>query len=457
MATPAFSPQSPPSKDGLRYLFIDFNAYFAAVEQHDNPALRGRPVVVSPLDSEHAGAIAVSYEARAAGIRRGTSVREARQLCPGIAVLPARHDRYVAVHRQLMAEVEHHLPLFKVYSIDEAAFQLSRSEASPAPALAIARKVKQGIAENVGPALRSSIGLAPTRLLAKLAAEMHKPDGLNVLTMEELPHRLADMTLTDIPGIGASMGARLARAGVHDFLSLWRIEPKQARAIWGSIQGERFWYALHGHEVEEPATKKSMIGHSRVLSREHERADAARIVARALLLKAASRLRHYGLFASALSVSVRLRPEGGRDGARRFAYSQNTFCFLRAFDEIWSELFGKQAKGAQVRCGAVTIYLAGFAAEGDAKLRQGDLFEPANPADDRQARLWRAIDRINADPDHKFRRLGRRADAAETAGGAPTRPVTRHVMLARQSGLNLNYLGVKIAFSRVPEEAEFFY
>jgi len=445
---------------GLAYLFIDFNAYFAAVEQHDNAALRGRPVIVAPLASEHTGAIAVSYEARPYGIRRGTTVKEARALCPGIAVMPARHDRYVAVHKQVMAEVERHLPLVKVYSIDEAAFRLSRSEAGPAPALALAlaREVKRGIAENVGPALRSSIGLAPTRLLAKLAAEMQKPDGLTVLAASDLPHRLADMPLTDIPGVGPAMSGRLARAGVNDFLALWRLQPKRARAIWGSVQGERFWYALHGYEVDEPETKKSMIGHSRVLSYDYEHPDSARIVARALLLKAASRLRCYNLHAGGLSVSVRLRPEESWERARRFAHSQNSFRFLKIFDEIWEELVERPATlgpRAPIRCGAVTVYLHSLAAEGDVKLMQTDLFAPPSASDDRQARLWRAIDLINSDPERKFRRLGGRGRGVD--GKAPASVPRRYVTLARQEGLNLNYLGAKIAFSRVPEEAEFLY
>ena len=278
---------------GLRYLFIDFNAFFAAVEQHDEPALRGRPVVVAPLASEHTMAIAASYEARPFGINRGTRIGEARALCPGIAVRPARHDRYAAVHRLLMAEIERHLPLAKIYSIDEAAFHLSRSEAQGPRAIDVAHRVMAGIRENVGPALRASIGLAQTRLLAKLAAESKKPDGLTVLAPADLPHALADLPLEKIPGVGGGVAARLAKNGVDSFMKLWNLQPKHARKIWGSVQGERFWYALHGYEVDEPETKKSMIGHGRVLTKGYQTPDQARIVARALLLKAASRLRYY--------------------------------------------------------------------------------------------------------------------------------------------------------------------
>lgn len=445
---PAQRPKYRPA-EGLSYLFIDFNAYFASVEQHDHPELRGRPVIVTPVESEHTGAIAASYEARRFGINRMTKVRDARELCPDIAVMPARHDRYVQVHKALMAEIERHLPVEKVYSIDEAAFRLSRSERTPVPAVAMARRVKQGIAENVGPALRASIGLAPSKLLAKLAAERVKPDGLTVLELDQLPHALADMPLTDIPGVGAGVSARLERAGVRDFTALWALQPKRARAIWGSVTGERFWYGLHGYDTYEEPTRKMMIGHSRVLSRAHEAPEEARIVARALLLKAASRLRHYGLRAGSLSLSLRLRPEGRWSVDRRFSLSQDSFSFLKTLDDMWEEYLAyRRAEGERLRIGGVTVYLHGLARPEETASCQLDLFadEQASAADTRRARLWRAIDLMNADPTDKLRRLG--------GGEAPRR---KHVMLASQASLDLNYLGAKIAFSRVPEEAEFLY
>lgn len=443
---PAYRPA-----DGLAYLFIDFNAYFASVEQHDHPELRGRPVIVAPLRSEHTSAIAASYEARAFGIKRLTSIREARRLCPGIAVMQARHDRYVQVHKALMAEIKRHLPCVKVYSIDEAAFRLSRSERRPAAAIEVARRIKKGIADNVGPALRASIGLAPSSLLAKLAAERVKPDGLTVIELEDLPGKLSDMPLTDIPGVGAGVSARLERAGVATFDDLWALQPKQARAIWGSVTGERFWYGLHGYDTHDAPTKKSMIGHSRVLSRDYERPEAARIVARALLLKAASRLRHYGLRASALSLSLRLRPEGRWEAARRFPHSQDSFAFLKTLDDMWDEyLAHRRVEREILRIGGVTVYLHGLAKPDDVAALQQDLFadDRASQADSRRARLWRAIDLMNSDPEAKFSRLGRGADPS---------PKHKHVMLASQVSLDLNYLGAKIAFSRVPEEAEFLY
>lgn len=443
--------------DGLRYLFIDFNAFFAGVEQHDDPSLRGRPVIVIPLKSEHTSAIAASYEARPYGITRGTKVFEARDLCPEIAIRPARHDRYVQVHKLLMAEIERHLPLAKVYSIDEAAFHLSPSEARAPEALAIGHQIMAGIQNNVGPALRASIGVAQTRLLAKLAAESIKPDGFTALSPEDLPGKLADMELRDIPGVGAGVAARLARSGVTDFMGLWNLSPKHARAIWGSVQGERFWYGLHGYEVDEPETKKSMLGHSRVLTRGYEAPDKARIVARALLLKAASRLRHYKLYARRLSLSVKVRPEGRWEGTGTFSPSQDSYRFLDTLNDLWVRFLTEHLRETrELKLGGVTVYLHGLAKTDADALSQGDLFaEPAlDEKSEKRAKLWAAIDKINSDPTRKFARLaGKDTSLPKEICDAPD----RHVMLARQCDLDLNYLGTKIAFSRVPEEAEFLY
>ncbi|MEQ8935628.1 MAG: hypothetical protein RIE56_07535, partial [Amphiplicatus sp.] len=160
----------------------------------------------------------------------------------------------------------------------------------------------------------------------------------------------------------------------------------------------------------------------------------------------------HDMHASSLSVSVRLRPDGRWEEARRFPYSQNSFRFLKLFDEIWDQFVTaekKQPRRGPMRCGAVTVYLHGLASDGGEKVMQADLFTPSSPEDGRQARLWRAIDAINSDPEHKFARLG--GAAGEAAGPH------KHIMLARQQSLALNYLGAKIAFSRVPEEAEFLY
>lgn len=417
-----------PVRHPLRFLFIDFNSYFAAVEQHDDPALAGKPVIVIPIKSEHTGAIAASYAAKAIGISRGTTVRDARRLCPAIAIRIARHDRYVELHNRLMAEIENHLPIARVYSIDECACRLDRREQDPERALAKAREIKAGIAARIGPALRSSIGIAPSPLLAKLAAELKKPDGLTLITAPMLPGVLEGLPLRAIPGIGPGMAARLEKAGISDFLGLWNLPPKQARAIWNSVVGERFVYALRGHDIlgEAPGAK-AMIGHSRVLTTQDQQPNRARLVARALLLKAASRLRLYGLHAARLSLSIRLRPEGGLGQDLIFTPTRNSWALLKALDELWNRTLQFRPGGA--RLGLVSIALHDLVGAGP----EPDLFTASSvqERDERETGLWARIDDFN-------RQQGRQI-----------------ITLASHRTLDLNYLGVKIAFSRVPDPEEF--
>ena len=109
---------------GLERLYVDFDSFFASAEQHLQPHLRGKPVGVIPVDSEHTGLIAVSREAKALGIKRGTFVRDARRQCPGIVLVTARHEAYVELHRQILEAIETVLPVKAVCSIDEMVCRL---------------------------------------------------------------------------------------------------------------------------------------------------------------------------------------------------------------------------------------------------------------------------------------------------------------------------------------------
>ena len=197
------SPILPPRP--LRWLFLDLNSYFASVEQQLQPELRGRPVLVAPVMSDTTVAIAASVEAKRFGIRTGTPVWEAKRRCRELIITPARHDRYVAFHEAIVAEIWRHIPVTQVCSIDEVACRLMDNENSVAAATALARRIKAGIRAHVGDCLTASVGIAPNRLLAKLASDLHKPDGLVVLTADTLPHRLFDLPLTAIAGIGPRM------------------------------------------------------------------------------------------------------------------------------------------------------------------------------------------------------------------------------------------------------------
>ena len=116
----------PFSANVLRWLYIDFNSYFASVEQELNPALRGKPVAIVPVETDATCAIAASYEAKALGIKTGTPIWEAKKICPGIICVLVQHEKYVDYHHRILKEVETHIPVTAVCSIDEVACWLRR-------------------------------------------------------------------------------------------------------------------------------------------------------------------------------------------------------------------------------------------------------------------------------------------------------------------------------------------
>jgi DNA polymerase IV len=410
----------------LKWLFLDLDSYFASVEQQDDPALRGKPIIVAPVMSDTSFAIAASYEAKAFGVRTGTRIAEAKRMCPGLICVPARHDVYVDYHHRIVDEIERHVHVTQICSIDEVACTLTGPEKLSGNAIAIARRVKAGIASQVGECLSSSIGLAPSRLLAKIASDLKKPDGLTLLGADTLPGRLFDLDLIALPGIGPNMRRRLNVAGIHSVSEFWSLTPGRARKVWGGIGGERFWYALHGLDPPEIETKRGSISHSHVLAPELRAPGSALNVARRLMAKTASRLRRMGYRAGVLTLSIRLERGHKLESEQRLPATCDSFALLRALaraERAISVSLGTQL----VRKIGVTLSALTPVSE-----EQPDLFG-WTPADDEHAgrlKLSNALDRLNA-------RYGRDTVSIGAAARLP------------------RYTGTKVAFNRIPDRAEF--
>ncbi len=300
----------------MRSLFVDFNSYFASVEQHEQPALRGRPVAVAPVLAETTCCIAASYEAKAYGIKTGTRVREARRLCPDLVIVQARPERYVRWHHILMRAIDRAIPLGHVGSIDEVACELVGRQRRREVAIQVAHQVKAEIAAAApGDAIRCSIGIAPNAWLAKTASDMQKPDGLTVIEPGDLPGVLHGLELRDLCGIGPSMHRRLLEHGIHSVADLTAAPKHLLHHAWGSIEGMRMWGLLRGHWLPAPKTTRASIGHSHVLGPDLRTPQAARAVLVKLLAKAAMRMRRDQLLAGALAINIRFLGHADRWGA----------------------------------------------------------------------------------------------------------------------------------------------
>ena len=289
----------------LRNLFLDFNAYFASVEQQVNPRLRNKPTAVVPMMTDSTCCIAASYEAKKYGIRTGTLVSEANKICPGLQLVETHHRLYIQYHDQLVKAVESCVHVDQVMSIDEMVCSLMGKQKIRENAIELALQIKKTIAEKVGEYLKCSIGIAPNRFLAKTATDMQKPDGLVVIEEKDLPHCLYNLKLSDLTGIGRRMEVRLKRHGIYTVKMLCNLPKSRLKEVWGGIEGERMYAQLRGEDVKRPPTHRQTIGHSHVLPPKERSKDDAFAVMNRLLQKAAMRMRFLGYVTGALSMGVR--------------------------------------------------------------------------------------------------------------------------------------------------------
>jgi DNA polymerase-4 len=387
----------------LNWLFVDLNSYFASVEQQDRPELRGRPVGVVPMMADTTVCIAASYEAKAFGVRTGTVVAEARRMCPGIELVEARHELYVDYHHRIVEAVESCLPVTAVLSIDEMACRLMGRERPLRAALDLGLKVKRTIRERVGEALRSSVGLATNRYLAKLASDMEKPDGLVALPLDLLPEALSRLTLRDLPGIGARTEKRLNEKGIHTMQQLLALNCEQAGELWGSVWGERLWHWLRGEDFDMADTDHlKSISHQHVLAPEMRTPEKAWAVAHKLLHKAAMRLRSNGLWASSIGLAVGFAaprgetvpisnfgvPTRGWHGELKLSECQDNQTLIAALRRLWES---RPAKDESAPPYFIGVHLGGLVPD---RLHSLNLFDSLDGQQSR-ARLLAAMDELN--------------------------------------------------------------
>lgn len=407
-------------------LYLDFDGFFAGVMQQACPELRGQPVGVIPFDADAAArtvVIACSKEAKLYGVQNVMRVPDALERCPRLKLVTQRPDLFRRAHNALLNEIACEIPIDTVKSIDELTCKLDpRDIADPQR---LAARIKRRIAENIGGVITCSIGFAANRLLAKLACKIDKPDGVTLWHPEIMPDPLFKLALSDISGIGARMEARLHMAGIRTVRDLYQTAPKHMRKLWGNVNGERMWYALHGYDIEAQPTGRGMYGHGRVLPPEWRNLDHARECSRLLLTKAARRMRRENWYAN--KVQLWLAIDGGGWTAKHdLPCVYDDHACLAGLEQLWRQARGALPPKTKVfQCG-VTLY---------------DLM----PADARQLDML-----LNDDPDRqKWERLTSATDYLNKKFGK--RVLTLGAWRLPPGG----FAGGKIAYTRIPEAEDF--
>ncbi len=289
-------------------LHIDMNAFFASVEQRSDPALRGRPIAV--VGSERRGVIlSPSYEARAFGVKTGMMYHEAKQQCPDIVLVPADSAKYSHACKELIKIWERFTPLVELFSIDEAFLDVTGCDALFGDPVRIAVRIKEQIWEEMD--LTCSIGIGPNKLLAKLGSDMQKPDGLVLISPEDVAEVMEDLPVKEICGIGPNLTRQLAAMGIRTCGELGRTPLSKLSARFGVI-GERLQGmgmgidddAVVSLETQEEEAARS-IGHSMTLEQDCE--DRLMVERHILQLseKVGRRLRRGGYSGRTVSLTIR--------------------------------------------------------------------------------------------------------------------------------------------------------
>lgn len=285
-------------------MYIDLNSAFATIEQQANPLLRGRPIAVAAYMTPNACILAPSIEAKWLGLKTGMRVREGRSLAPDLVVLTPDPKKYFYVHKQLRKLLSDYTPDFDAKSIDEFVVNFTTSRRiNKLSLLDIATQIKHRIRSEVGDYMRVNIGIAPNRFLAKTAASLHKPDGLDVIDHTNLESSLAQLHLTDLNGIAHRYQARLNAADIFtplDFLAAPR--NLLVRQVFKSVVGHHWYLRLRGWEVDDITFDRKSYGSDYAIKiATADKRELSRFIMK-LCEKTGRRLRRAGYYASGLHI-----------------------------------------------------------------------------------------------------------------------------------------------------------
>ncbi len=286
-------------------MHIDLNSCFATVEQQARPKLRGKPVAIVNRRTDKTAIVTASYEAKAKGVKVGMKLREAKILCPDLVALESDPPKYRHVYHKLLNIMRDYSAHVTMKSIDEGIidFHDTSDDIAGRDLVAIGYEIKQRLKDEIGVWMRCNVGISTNRFLAKTAAGLHKPDGLDVITSQNIREVLGELKLTDLTGIAHRNEKRLNSVGIYTPLQFLDADVVSLqKVVFKSVVGEWWYRRLRGFEVDDVETKIGRVGRQYVL----ERFDLSRdeIVQRLhhLCESVGSRMRSQGLAARGVYV-----------------------------------------------------------------------------------------------------------------------------------------------------------
>ena len=316
------------------------DAFYASVEQHDNPALAGKPLIVG-WDGGRGVVAAASYEVRRYGVHSAMPMRTALRLCPQAICVRPRMQRYQEVSALVFGVFREVTPLVQGLSLDEAFLDVTASQQAQGNAVDIARAIKGRIRALTG--LTASVGVAPNKLVAKIASDLAKPDGLTIVAAERVREVLDPLSVRRLPGLGRKTGARVEAAGLH---TLGELRSAPDAVLWPLFGRYSAWMRERAAGVDDrpvlPEVEEKSLSAEDTF--EHDIADARTLQRQLARLAdtAAGRLRSRALVAGC--IGVKIRREDFTTFTRQRAVAPPT-CEARAVAGVAAELLSRWLAG----------------------------------------------------------------------------------------------------------------
>lgn len=372
---------------GRAILHLDMDAFFPAVEVLDNPSLRGKPVIVG--GSRKRGVVSsASYEARRYGIRSAQPMAAAVRRCPHGIFLPVRMSRYLEVSKQVFAIFHRYSPSVEAVSIDEAFLDVTGCERLLGSPVTIAKKVKVEVAEKVG--ITVSAGLAATKFVAKIASDLHKPDGLTIVFPGDTLAFLHPLPIERLWGVGLATQGSLARIGVRTIGDLSRVSLDRLEKRFGK-HGTHLYRLAQGVDERNvvPDRQRKSIGHEKTYLRDLVERESMRREVLSLSMQVSRRLRSNGCEGKTLTLKVKYNDF--TQVTRSITLPHETDDGAEIFRHVYPLLDKTEAGRRPVRLLGVSVsHLCGFGPR-----LQPDLFDRRPSTTKPKAkRLNLALDRI---------------------------------------------------------------
>ncbi|HEY7867686.1 MAG TPA: DNA polymerase IV [Methylomirabilota bacterium] len=364
-------------------LHVDMDAFYASVEQRDRPELRGRPVIVGADPSGRGVVSAASYEARRFGVHSAMPIGQAARRCPEGVFLPVDMDKYARVSREVMAILAAFTPLLEPVSIDEAFMDVTGTEGLHGDGPAVARAIKSRISATLG--LTASVGVAPSKFVAKVASDLRKPDGLVVVAPGTEAAFLAPLPVSRLWGVGRVTAAGLEAMGLSTIGQLAAVPAEYLEARFGP-SGRSLRELAHGRDerpVEPFAPPKSM-GAEETFGRDHRDTDRLAATLREQAERVARELRAEGFAGRCVTLKLRFADFSTLTRRHTDDPTQDGLAIYRRAMALLERIPLRQP----VRLIGLSVSSLGPAASGQLSLLE--------PGAERRERLARAMDRVTA-------------------------------------------------------------